>query len=174
MVESYSPQPVGGKIPGPRITRDAFIFFTPAGEPQRPDFAQCISCRMFVPEKYLAGKIKGDRCIIHGPKQVLGGGWSCGFYVPWATPDGKPVEDTVKAHSGELLKMLANFAKLGSGLITAKISGLVNRLVQCHRCRFSEGEICGLYRELNRKFPGLFDLKEEITPNSCCNAQEVK
>jgi len=36
-----------------RITRDAFLFLTPASAGAREDFAQCGPCRMFVPEEYL-------------------------------------------------------------------------------------------------------------------------
>jgi len=150
-----------------RITRDAFLFLTPAADDQKADFAQCGPCRMFVPEKYLEGKLKGDRCIIHGSKQEVSAGMSCGFMCSWPTPDGSPVEEVIKDHAEELMKIIP-------GSVTAKDSGLVDRKVQCHRCRFSEAKAskCVLYRALNQTFPEVFDLDEKITPNSCCNAQE--
>jgi hypothetical protein len=156
-----------------RITRDAFLFLTPASTGAREDFAQCgpsgAGCRMFVPEEYLKGKLKGDRCIIHGSKQAVSEYMSCGFMVPWPTPDGSPVEEVVKAHAEELLKSIP-------GSVTAKDSGLVDRRVQCHRCRFasSRASHCDLYDALNQTFPQVFDLDVKITPNSCCNAQEPR
>jgi len=148
-----------------RITRDAFLFLTPKTDNQNDYFAQCGPCRMFVPDKYLEGKLKGDRCIIHGSKQVVNEGMSCGFMCSWPTPNGSPVEHVIKDHAAELLKIIP-------GSVTAKDSGLVDRRVQCHRCRFSDGNKCGLYRRLNQAMPQIFDLDESITPNSCCNAQE--
>lgn len=150
-----------------RITRDAFLFLTPHSDEQKKDFAQCGPCRMFVPEQYFNGKLHGSRCVIHGSKQVVDEGDSCGFMVPWPTPNGKAVEHVVKDHAAELAKGIP-------GSVTAKESGLVSRRVQCHRCRFQENSalICGLYKDLNKLAPEIFDLDEVITPNSCCNAQE--
>jgi len=152
-----------------RITRDAFLFLTPKSEAQKEDFAQCGPCRMFVPEANLQGKFNGDRCIIHGSHVDLDDDDSCGFMLPWPTPNGKPVEQVVKDHAAELLKIIP-------GSVTAKESGLVSRRVQCHRCFFAiEGAtVCNLYRMLNTTFPEYFNLDEKVTPNSCCNAQELK
>ena len=153
----------------PRITRDAFLFLTPRSKPQQEDFAQCGPCRMLVPEEYFEEKLQGDRCIIHGSKVEIDDDDSCGFMVPWPTPNGAPVERVVEDHAAELLKIIP-------GSVTPKESGLVSRRVQCHRCRFGEesATICGLYRLLNQSFPDMFDLDESITPHSCCNAQEPK
>lgn len=150
-----------------RVGRDAFLFMTPNSAKEKEEFAQCGPCRMFVPEEYLQGKLQGDRCIIHGSRQDLDEDDSCGFFVPWPTPGGKPVEEVVRAHASELLKGVA-------GSVSAQESGLVSRRVQCHRCQFanSGASKCGLYADLNRTMPKVFDLDEEITPNSCCNAQE--
>ena len=152
-----------------RITRDTFLFLTPHSDPQKEDFAQCEPCRMFVPDEYLKGKIDMDLCILHGSKVKVGEYFSCGFMAPWPTPNGTPVKKVIEDHAAELLKIIP-------GSVTAKESGLVDRRVQCHRCRFAEdgAKICGLYKMLNKTFPNIFDLDEKITPNSCCNAQEPR
>src|SRR5579872_5541807 len=113
---------------GPRITRDAFLFLTPSKKSLEEDFAQCILCRMYVPKSALKGKIPGDRCIAHGSREPVGDYYSCGFMAEWPTPDGMPNPKVVEDHANELLKIIP-------GAVTAKDSGLVNRLVQCHRCQ---------------------------------------
>lgn len=150
---------------GKKVERNAFLYLEPKTTSQREDFAQCGPCRMFVPEKLLEGKLIGDRCIIHGSTVVIDEDDSCGFMVPWPNPD-KPNTQVMKDHAEELLKMIP-------GSVTPDESGLVDRRVQCHRCRFTDNRAvkCGLYENLNKTFPYMFDLNPEITPNSCCNAQ---
>lgn len=150
---------------GEKVERDAFIYLEPKTAAQKEYFAQCGPCRMFVPEKYLDGKLIGDRCIIHGSTVRLDADDSCGFMVPWPNPD-KPNPNVMKDHAEELLKMIP-------GSVTPDESGLVDRRVQCHRCRFADAgaKKCGLYEKLNKTLPHMFDLNPEITPNSCCNAQ---
>jgi hypothetical protein len=151
-----------------KIGRDAFIYLAPKTEGQAEDFAQCGPCRMFVPEAALKGsELKGDRCIIHGSFVALDDDDSCGFMVPWPTPDGSPNPEVVADHARELIKMIP-------GSVSPEDSGLVDRRVQCHRCKFPEDKQvmrCGLYAALNRQFADIFDLKVEIEPHACCNAQ---
>jgi hypothetical protein len=151
-----------------KITRDAFLYLEPKTSAQKQDFAQCGPCRMFVPESYLDGKLIGDRCIIHGSLIAIDADDSCGFFVPWPNPD-KPNSEVMRDHAEELLKMIP-------GSVTPEESGLVDRKVQCHRCRFANAkvDVCGLYDGLNDSFPDVFDLKTEILKNACCNAQEPK
>lgn len=89
------------------VDRSAFIYL----EPKHADkawFAQCGTCRLFVPGK-VAEDGKG-RCVIHGSYVDVDENDSCGFYVPWATEDGKAVPEVVKGHAVELKKRLAGFS----------------------------------------------------------------
>lgn len=145
-----------------KVTRAAFLYLEPKPRDDKGTFAQCWSCRMFVPE---VPGLKGSRCIIHGSKVGVGSGDSCGFYVDWPTPDGEPNPEVVRDHSAELAKNIP-------GSVTPEESGLVDEKVQCHRCMFakSEGMICGLYQKLNKSVGDEFDLDTDIKPNACCNA----
>ena len=144
-----------------KITRDAFLYLPPKAGIEE-DFAQCGPCRMFVPE--VEGR-KGGRCVIHGSEVEVDDDDSCGFMVPWPTPNGKANLEVVHDHAEELAKGIP-------GSVTPEQSGLVSRRVQCHRCRFAEraAGVCGLYEELNR-ISSKFDLDPKIEPHACCNAQ---
>ncbi len=142
-----------------KITRDAFLYLAPKKE--KENFAQCIACRMFIPE---VEGYKGGRCVIHGSEVEIDGDDSCGFMVEWPTANGAPNPETVEDHAEELAKGVP-------GSVTPEESGLVSRRVQCHRCRFvEEGPRCGLYIELN-SVSSNFDLDVNIEPHACCNAQ---
>ncbi len=108
------------------------------------DNAQCKSCIMWLAEH--------DRCVIHAADVVIDGDDSCGFYVP-----GKP------ARKGKPM-----------GLVTPKESGLVGREVRCENCFYAEDGICGLFAQLNRTLPAVFDLDTRIDKHGCCNAQTKK
>ena len=146
-----------------KIGRDAFLYLPPKKGVEE-DFAQCGPCRMFVPE--VEGR-EGGRCVIHGSEVEVDEDDSCGFMVPWPSPDGAPNPEIIEDHAEELAKGIP-------GSVSPEYSGLVSRRVQCHRCRFEENGAtkCGLYAKLNKEFPDIFDLDEKITPNSCCNGQE--
>ncbi len=124
---------------------------------------------MFVPNEYLPRGWKSGRCIIHGSKVEVDDDDSCGFMVPWPTPNGQPVEEVQKQHAAELAKDIP-------GSVTPEQSGLVSRLVQCHRCLFEKNQatLCGLYEKMNSALPDMFDLDTSIEPHACCNAQEPK
>ncbi len=157
----------GGEGAG-KIGRDTFLYMAPKPG-QEEDFAQCGPCRMFVPQEVLGEKFDGDRCIAHGSFVELDEDDSCGFFLPWPTPDGKPVPAVVEDHAAELRKGI-------TGSVTSLESGLVSRRVQCHRCRFPNKEVtrCGLYEALNRKLPDEFALDPNIERHACCNAQEPR
>jgi hypothetical protein len=149
-----------------KVTRDAFLYLPPK-HGVAEDFAQCGPCRMFVPAKYLHDGMEGGRCIIHGSRVVIDEDDSCGFMVPWPTPDGSANTKVYRDHAAELVKELP-------GSVTPEQSGLVSRKVQCHRCRFKrnkEATLCNLFYTLTKKMPDKFDLDENIEPHACCNAQ---
>ncbi len=148
-----------------KVTREAFVFLAPKPRDGEDDFAQCGSCRMFVPQ---VKGLNGSRCIIHGSKKVIEADDSCCFYVDWPTPDGKPNPKVVADHAAELAKDIP-------GSVTPKESGWVDGRVQCHRCRFAESDVtvCGLFRMLNKEFPDDFDLDDAIVTHSCCNGWDA-
>ncbi len=150
-----------------KIDRSAFLFLEPGAGKPLIIFAQCIDCRMFVGEEYLAKNIDGSRCILHGSFVSVDGDDSCGLMVSWPTPDGAPNVKVVKDHAGELNKMI-------TGSVTPEESGLVSRQVRCENCFWpSNKEVtkCGLYETLNKLLPNDFALDPNITPHACCNAQ---
>jgi hypothetical protein len=126
--------------------RSTFLYMEPA-DPKNDDFAQCGTCIEWIKDK--------DRCYLHRTSDEIDADDSCGLYV-----EGEP-------RSG--LKPL--------GLVTPKVSGLVDEQTRCHNCNAYDGRDqshihCDLYVQLNRMFPHVFDLKEEIEPHACCNAME--
>jgi hypothetical protein len=125
-----------------KITRDAFLYLSPKAPTDR--FAQCSTCRDWV---------RGDnRCRIHGPRLPVKGTASCGLYVHG---DPKPPDTPCWPY------------------VTPEQSGLVDRQVRCENCAHmaTDEDKCMLYDTLNKKLPDLFDLKVEIHPQGCCNAQ---
>lgn len=130
--------------PKDKITRAAFLYMPPGKRGE--DNAQCKSCIMWLAEH--------DRCIIHAADVVVDDDDSCGFYLP-----GSP------ARKGMGRPM---------GLVTPKESGLVGRQVRCDNCFYADHGSCGLYAELNRTMPAVFDLDEKIDADACCNAQTKK
>lgn len=149
-----------------KVTRVAFLFLTPKARDDKGTFAQCWSCRMFVPE---VEGLDGSRCIIHGSKVEVDADDSCGFYVDWPLAKGAPNPDVIRDHANELAKNIP-------GSVTPEESGLIDERVQCHRCAFAldNANVCGLYRQLNRSAGSISDYDEKITPNSCCNAWTKK
>jgi|SRR5215475_621918 len=125
-----------------KITRDAFLYMGPRAPTSR--FAQCSTCRDW---------ISGDnRCVIHGPRVTVKASMSCGLYV-----HGEPEYAGAAAWP----------------MVTPEQSGLVRRQVRCENCsHFDEPDSkCGLYDTLNKKMPDVFDLRVEVHPQGCCNAQ---
>jgi hypothetical protein len=124
-----------------KIGRDAFLYYDPRDPKEQ--FAQCGTCRLFLPES--------ERCAVIGPDTVVLATDSCGLYA-WGTP----TEDQLVKES-----------------VTAKEAGLVHRSVRCENCRFFDaGEgMCGLFQMLNEKFPDDFELQTGVYSQGCCNAQ---
>ena len=146
-----------------KLTRDAFLYMEPAENSADPDnFAQCQTCRKFVPQP------EADRCIELGPNVKVGEQYSCGLYSGW--PEGKPEPQTVAGHLVELQTAAASNA---AGFTSAKAAGLVERPVRCQNCYYFDAARSGciLYSLLNDRFPSLFNLNPLVKPLGCCNAQ---
>jgi Pyruvate/2-oxoacid:ferredoxin oxidoreductase delta subunit len=152
---------------GIKNTRDAFLYFNHRPNSPKTQFAQCVTCRMFVPDEYMGTDNDKDLCIAHGSKVGVGEEWSCGVYSPW--PKGSPVPEVIRNHAAELKKGIP-------GSLTPKETGLVNRKVRCQNCYFFKAgpKKCNLYELLNKALPELFDLDENVDPYGCCNANIEK
>ena len=131
---------------GDKITRQAFLYLEPKSGQNEKDFAQCGSCALY----------SGSSCYLHAQDVQIKPDASCGFYC-YGTPNPD--------YKGKEL-----------GAVTPDESELAEVLVQCHRCIYfhEDKSICGLYQELNQKFPDQFDLDENVKPHGCCNANIQK
>ncbi len=144
-------------------SRDAFLYFDPSPKSPKDKFAQCGTCRMFVPDEYMGKKDDMDLCIAHGSNVKVGETFSCGLYAGW--PKGPPNPEVIKSHAEELKKGIP-------GSVTPDESGLVDRQVRCENCLFykKDGSICNLYDMLNRQMQKYWDLDIKVDPYGCCNA----
>lgn len=143
--------------------RDAFLYFNHRPNSPKTEFAQCVTCRMFVPSEYMGTDDDMDLCIAHGSKVKVGEEYSCGLYSGW--PKGPPNPQVIRDHAAELSKGIP-------GSVTPAESGLVEREVRCQNCFFfkPDEKKCGLYMALNKALPELWDLDENVDPFGCCNA----
>jgi len=126
-----------------KTERSVFLYMDPAAE--RAD-EQCGTCYLW---------IKGDRCLIHRPKDKITASMSCCYYLY-----GEPRTAGTKPQS----------------LTVPDESGLVDRPVRCENCKWGGPGVykCGFFTMLNRKMKDVFDLDTEIDPKGCCNAQEPR
>lgn len=148
------------------ITRDAFLYMEPPENMEAPEkFAQCETCRKFIPHE------PKDLCIELGPNEKVGEEYSCGLYSPW--PMGKPNPNVVTNHLVELQEAAKENAR---GFVTPKAAGLVERQVRCENCHyFDEGRsICIFFAFLKDFNPFVFNLDPKVKPRACCNAQTPK
>jgi hypothetical protein len=125
-----------------KIKRDTFLYMAPK-EPKKK-FAQCGTCRLFLPRK--------ERCAILGPNLHVPAEASCGLYI-----HGKP-SDRQKAES----------------IVKPAEAGFVKRKVRCQNCVSFDNGTCKLFAMLNEAKPDIFDLDTQIDPQGCCNAQTPK
>lgn len=109
------------------------------------DHAQCSTCFMFMPTK--------KRCSIFGPNDVVEATASCGLYV-----HGEPYDEQLIRKS-----------------VTPKEAGYVNHVVRCENCLwFNKPNSCGLFEDLNKKWPEAWNLNEKVDPKGCCNGWQKK
>lgn len=148
---------------GIKNTRDAFLYFNHRPNSPKAEFAQCITCRMFVPDEYMGTDNDKDLCVAHGSKVKVGEEYSCGLYSGW--PKGPPNPQVIRDHAAELKKGIP-------GSVTPQESGLIDREVRCENCHFFRAaeSKCHLYEMLNQALPELWDLDENVDRYGCCNA----
>jgi hypothetical protein len=139
-----------------KIKRDAFLYMAPARVSQNDAFAQCSSCRMFVPPK---------GCLVLGSRfPVSADDGTCGVYIAWP-PGDKPDKKAVAEHTRQLAAGLP-------ATFTPEEVGYVERQVRCENCTYFKKAAyqCGLYLALNKAMPMMFDLDPDVDQYGCCNA----
>jgi hypothetical protein len=124
--------------------RSAFLYMEPSS--RADEFASCGTCANFIRGR--------KRCYWFSDRDTVDEDDTCGLYV-----QGTNAGDDTKP----------------SGLSTKKIAGFLEGRVQCKRCNAFDGRDksrphCDLYVQLNRIFPRVWRLTEEVKPNACCNA----
>lgn len=150
------------------ITRDAFLYMEPPENMEAPEkFAQCETCRKFIPQAAPAG----DLCIELGPNEKVGEEYSCGLYSTW--PAGRAEPQVVQNH---LIEIQTAAQKNERGFVSAKEAGLVERQVRCENCHYFDSgrSICIFFAFLKDFNPFVFNLDPKVKPRACCNAQTPK
>lgn len=109
-------------------------------------FAQCATCQLFMPGK--------QRCSIFGTDDVVVANASCGLYV-----QGTP-------HNDQEI----------TGVVTPEQAGYVDGQVRCENCIWfnPEPSTCGLFEDLNKAMPDVWDLEEKVLSKACCNAWQSR
>jgi broad specificity phosphatase PhoE len=110
------------------------------------NYAQCISCKMFIQSKRV--------CSLHGMDVKIKPTMSCGLYC------------FGHADNSELHHV--------SVATTPKESGLTERQVRCENCFFFDEQEsdCELFEALNKG--SVFTLEEKVDKHGCCNANIAK
>lgn len=125
---------------GDKIGRWAFIYLEPSTPEAAADFAQCSSCQHFLPGR--------KRCAIFSENDVVKAGASCGLYLQGKPHDNQKIQD----------------------LVSPAEAGYVEGQVRCENCSWYKEGTCGLFAQLDEKFPDAFELKSTVSPKGCCNA----
>lgn len=125
---------------GAKIDESAFLYLAPRAP--KSQFAQCNTCGAFMP--------KSERCSLFSKSFKVVANASCGLYV-----HGEPSEDQEPLNA-----------------VTPKEAGYVKGQVRCENCSWfdADNNVCKLFRDLNKKLPGVFNLEEKVDPLGCCNA----
>lgn len=123
---------------GDKIGRWAFIYLEAKGDKDK--FAQCSTCRHFLPGK--------ERCGIFDKDHKVVADASCGLYVL-----GTPTDDQELTAS-----------------VTPEEAGYVVKQVRCENCSWYVDGECDLYKQLNAAMPDTFELGTDVDAKACCNA----
>lgn len=106
--------------------------------------AQCTSCFMFMPKK--------QRCSIFPKDFKVVATASCNLYVSGAPNDNQPFRSSVSPDA----------------------AGYVEAEVRCENCSwFNKPNNCGLFTDLNKQPPQIWNLNETVNPKGCCNAWQA-
>ena len=109
-------------------------------------FAQCATCQLFMPGN--------ERCSIFSKDDVVVANASCGLYVQGTPSDDQEI----------------------TGVVTPKQAGYVDGQVRCENCIWfnPEPSTCGLFEDLNKAMPTVWDLEEKVEAKACCNAWQSR
>jgi hypothetical protein len=121
-----------------KLDRSAFLYLPP--KPPADQFADCSSCRHFIPDE--------KKCSIFAAEDRVEPDGSCGLYL-----HGTPSNDQ---------ECLA--------IVTPEQAGYVQGPVRCGHCSWYDDHQCGLYQTLMQKLPDVFELETSVDPHACCNA----
>lgn len=129
---------------GSKLTRSAFIYLEQIVPTKQ--FAQCSTCSLFLPGK--------ERCGIFSEKDEVKANASCGLYIQGSPNDEQEIR----------------------GVVTPEDAGYVNGQVRCENCIWfnADPSTCGLFEDLNKAMPSVWDLDEKVLAEACCNGWQSK
>lgn len=127
-----------------KLDRSAFLYLDPVSPKEQ--FAQCGTCTFFLSEKQRCGLFSKDFKVIADA--------SCGLYI-----HGKPDDD----------QKIKN-------VVSPEEAGYILGSVRCENCIWfnKEPKSCGLFEDLNKAMPDVFNLEESVDAYGCCNAWQTK
>lgn len=127
-----------------KLDRSAFLYLEQIVPTTQ--FAQCATCSLFLPGK--------QRCAIFGEDDVVKANASCGLYIQGVPSDDQEIR----------------------GVVTPEQAGYVNGQVRCQNCLWynAEPSTCGLFEDLNKAMPSVWDLEEKVLAKACCNGWQPK
>jgi len=149
----------------PPLTRAAFAYMEARAGLDGPGyFAACANCSHFVPESFMRGAVRGDRCQLFGSNFPISDDDGCNSYMPW--PDGTPCQHCV-SHAAE--KMVAGCR---GSVSPWSVGYAANTRRVCATCRQFDAEEseCRFFERLNETCPSVFMLDTKITPPARCSA----
>jgi Pyruvate/2-oxoacid:ferredoxin oxidoreductase delta subunit len=122
-----------------KLDRSAFLYLSPR-DPKK-QFAQCNTCFLFLPER--------QRCALFSQDFKVIADASCGLYINGQPNDNQEIRN----------------------IVSPKEAGYIQEQVRCENCIWfnKEPKTCGLFEDLNKAMPEVFDLEETVEPLACCN-----
>jgi len=125
---------------GDKIGRWAFLYMEPKTPEDAKEFAQCSTCKMFLPGK--------KRCGIFGPDDEVKALASCGLYLQGKSHDNQKIQN----------------------IVTPEAAGYVEGAARCENCSWYKDGTCGLFADLDKAMSDTFELGSNVSPKGCCNA----
>lgn len=127
-----------------KIDRSAFLYLDPVTPKEQ--FAQCGTCLFFLPDKQRCGLFSKDVKVVAEA--------SCGLYIHGTPDDDQKIRDVV----------------------SPKEAGYILGSVRCENCIWfnADPQSCGLFEDINKAMPDVFDLDETVDAYGCCNGWQPK